>query len=116
MNVPYSLIIDGMDMASYMYICRTQSGTYYEYVKCQMLKLYILINNTMAQYHDEKPDLTKNPFTRTTRIDCNKLFSTYTVTYDVQMKITNRLDVCDDLFSKMEQELLTYGYQDININ
>lgn len=70
----------------------------------------------MAQYHDEKPDLTKNPFTRTTRIYCNKLFSTYTVTYDVKRKITNRLAVCDDLFSKMEQELLTDGYQDIDIN
>jgi len=32
------------------------------------------------------------------------------------MKTTNRPDVCDDLFAKMEQELLTDGYQNIDIN
>ena len=37
---PYPSITDGMAMASHMYICRTQSGTDYEYVKCQTLKPY----------------------------------------------------------------------------
>ncbi len=116
MKVPYPSITDGMAMTSHMYICRTQSDTDYEYVKCQTLKPYMLINNPMQHYHDEQPDLARNPFTRTTRIDCDKLFSTHTVTYDDQMRTTNRPDVCDDLFAKMELELLTDGYQNININ
>ena len=116
MKVPYPSINGGMAMASHMYICKSQSGTEYKYVKCQTLKPYMLINNPMIHYHDEQPDLSRNPFTRTTRIDCDKLFSTYSVTYDDQMKTTNRPDVYDDLFTKMEQELLADGYQNIDIN
>ena len=116
MKVPYPSISDDMALASHMYICRKQLGNDYEYVKCQTLKPYMLINNPMIHYHDEKPDLTRNPFTRVTRIDCDKLFSTCTVTFDDHMKTTNRPDVCDDLFNKMEIELLADGYQNIKVD
>lgn len=116
MKVPYPSTTDGMAMASHMYICRAHSGTTYEYIKCQTLKPYMLIDNPMRHYHDEAPNLSRNPFTRTTRIDCDKIFSTYTVVYDDRLKTTSRPDVCDDLFNKVENELVTDGFHNINVN
>lgn len=116
MKVPYPSISDGMAMKSHMYICRTQFGTNYEYIKCQTLKPYMLINNPISRYHDEKPDLTRNPFAKPTRIDCDKIFSTYIVSYDERLKTGSRPDVCDDLFSIIENELLLGGYSNIKLN
>ena len=116
MKVPYPSISDGMAMKSHMYICRSQSGTNYEYIKCQTLKPYMLINNPINRYHDEQPDLTRNPFAKLTRIDCDKIFSTYTVSYDERLKTESRPDVCDDLFSIIENELLLDGYSNIKLN
>lgn len=116
MKVPYPSITDGMAMTSHMYICNKRSGTNYEYIKCQTLKPYMLINNPMLNYHDEQPDIARNPFTRPTRIDCDKLFLTTTVHYDDQLKTSSRPDVCDDLFNSVQRELLKDGYSCININ
>lgn len=116
MKVPYPSITDGMAMSSHMYICNKSSGTNYEYIKCQTLKPYMLINNPMLNYHDEQPDITRNPFTRPTRIDCDKLFITTTLHYDDRLKTSNRPDVCDDLFNSVEMKLLEDGYSCIYIN
>lgn len=116
MKVPYPSISDGMAMKSHMYICRSHFGTNYEYIKCQTLKPYMLIHNPMTRYHDEQPDLTRNPFTRLTRIDCDKIFSTYTVSYDERLKTESRPDVCDDLFTTIENKLRLDGYVNIRLN
>ncbi|WP_225750362.1 hypothetical protein [Streptococcus sp. Marseille-Q4154] len=116
MKVPYPSISDGMAVASHMYICHKHSGTEYEYIKCQTLKPYMLTRNPMVHYHDEQPDISRNPFTRPTRIDCDKLFLTTTVHYDDRLKTSNRPDVCEDLFRSVRVELLKDGYSDININ
>ena len=76
----------------------------------------MLINNPINRYHDEQPDLTRNPFAKLTRIDCDKIFSTYTVSYDERLKTESRPDVCDDLFSIIENELLLDGYSNIKLN
>lgn len=116
MKVPYPSITDGMALYAHMYICRTASDEKYEYVKCQTLKPYMLINNPMRHYHDEDPDLEGNPFIRTTRIDCDKLFLTYTVTYDARLKREIRADVCDELFSIIEQKFSYNEYEKIDVN
>lgn len=116
MKVPYPSITDGMALSPHMYICRTASNEKYEYVKCQTLKPYMLISNPMKHYHDEDPDLERNPFKRTTRIDCDKLFLTYTVTYDAKLKTKTRADVCDELFNIIEQKFSYNEYEKIDVN
>ena len=116
MKVPYPSISDGMAVASHMYICHRRSDKDYEYIKCQTLKPYMFSKNPMVHYYDEQPDISRNPFTRPTRIDCDKLFRTTTVHYNDELKTSNRPDVCEDLFRAVQEELLKAGYSDININ
>lgn len=116
MKVPFPSISDEMAVSPHMYICHKRAGTNYEYIKCQTLKPYMLINNPMIHYHDEQPNISRNPFTRPTRIDCDKLFRTTTVCYDDRLKTSNRTDVCDQLFRSVQVELQKDGYSVIPIN
>ena len=116
MKVPYPTISDGLALKAHMYICRASGTSYYEFVKCQTLKPYMLINNTMTHYLDEQPDITRNPFARTTRIDCDKTFKTYSVTYDDALKATSRPDVSEEVFNLLENELLADGYEEIDVS
>lgn len=115
MRVPYPSISDGMALNSHMYICRTAGADCYEFIKCQTLKPYMLMNNPMIHYWDEKPDITRNPFSRTTRVDCDKTFKTYNVAYDDALKTTSRPDVSDDVFNSVETELQADGYDEIDV-
>lgn len=116
MKVPYPSISDGMALASHMYICHKHMGIDYEYIKCQTLKPYMLTHNPMKHYQDEQPDISRNPFKHTTRIDCDKLFLTTTVHYADQLRTTSRPDVCEDLFRAVQVELLKDGYSQIYVN
>ena len=115
MKVPYPTINDGMALSAHMYICRQSDSLLHEFVKCQTLKPYMLINNPMRHYWDERADITRNPFSRTTRIDCDKTFKTYAVSYDDSMKTTLRPDVSDDVFNSVERELLADGFDEIDV-
>ena len=115
MRVPYPSVSDGMALNSHMYICRTSGPSCYEFIKCQTLKPYMLINNPMTHYWDESADISRNPFSRTTRIDCDKTFKTYSVTYDDALKTTSRPDVSDNVFNSVEAELLADGFQAIDV-
>lgn len=116
MKVPYPSVSDQLALAPHMYICKKSQIPEYKFVKCQTLKPYMLINNTMRHYCDEEPDLTRNPFQRTTRIDCDKIFVTNSVEYNIGMRTTTRPDICDDLFSDVISELNADGYNVINVN
>ena len=116
MKVPYPTVGDGMALKSHMYICRTAGTSCYEFIKCQTLKPYMLINNPMIHYWDENADITRNPFSRKTRIDCDKTFKTYNVSYDDALKTTSRPDVSDEVFSSVETELLVDGYDEIDVS
>lgn len=115
MKVPYPTISDKLALQSHMYICRSSGTSYCEFIKSQTLKPYMLFNSNITHYWDEKPDITRNPFTRTTRIDCDKTFKTYTVTYDDALKTTVRPDVCEDVFNSVENELVSDGYIEIDV-
>lgn len=115
MKVPYPTVSDGMALNSHMYICRTAGTSCYEFIKCQTLKPYMLIDNPMTHYWDENADITRNPFSRKTRIDCDKTFKTYSVTYDDALKTTTRPDVSGDVFDSVEAELLADGYDEIDV-
>ncbi len=69
-----------------------------------------------AHYIDEPANIKRNPFSRTSRIDCDKLFTTKSVRYDDGLKTTKRPDVCQDLYDIVKKELNTDGYDIIEVN
>lgn len=116
MKVPYPNIDAGLALQAHMYICRRSQGFNYGFVKCQTLKPYMLRSNVMSHYIDEPADITRNPFRRAFRIDCDKLFTTSSVCYDDDMKTDLRHDVCQDLYNAVVQELNAQGHRLIAIN
>lgn len=116
MKIPYPGISSKLAMYTHMYICKETDYKAYEYIKCQSLKPYMLVNNTMRHYWDEAPDIERNPFRHTTRIDCDKTFGTETVSYDDELKTTSRPDICKELFDKVLVELEKDGYPRIALD
>ena len=99
-----------------MYICYSSNNTEYEFVKCQTLKPDMLIKKPIKHYWDENADINRNPFSRTTRIDCDKKFVTSAVQYNDSLKTTNRPDVCDDTMNHIESEMSYNEYRTIALN
>ena len=116
MKIPYPGIQSGLALKTHMYICKETDAKMYEYIKCQSLKPIMLTRTTMRHFYDETPDITRNPFSHTTRIDCDKTFNTNSVNYDDKLKTTRRPDVCLELFSNVLAELEKDGYQKIDLN
>ena len=116
MKVPYPNVSSELAATTHMYICKENTNFHYEFIKCQTLKPYMLINNPMQHYCDENVDITRNPFQRATRIDCDKIFVTATVKYDDMLKTTTRPDVSEELFTDVLLELNTDGYMTISLN
>lgn len=70
----------------------------------------MLTSNPISHYWDEKPDITRNPFQKLTRIDCDKEFVTSNVRYDDRLKTTIRTDVSQDVMKHVDTELMCDGY------
>lgn len=116
MKVPYPSISDTLAISSHMYICRTANVPYYEFIKCQTLKPYMIYSGDFNHYVDEPADISRNPFQRTTRIDCDKIFTTSTVVYNDVLKTTTRPDISQELFDEVASELDKDGYDVILLN
>lgn len=116
MKVPFPSISDRLAVQAHMYICGEKELSLCGFVKCQTLKPYMLENELFSHYVDETADASRNPFLRTTRIDCDKLFVTNSVRYDIAMLTPLRPDVCVDLYETVMYELEKDGYEEININ
>lgn len=116
MKIPYPSIHDSLALNSHMYICKNANSSLREFVKCQTLKPYMLISGTMQHYCDEIPDLARNPFKRTTRIDCDKLFYTDNVKYDLRLRTDSRPDICQELYDDVVKELNDDGHENIALN
>lgn len=109
-KMPFPDISSRLAVKSHMYICHLKEQNNVGLVKCQTLKPYMLFSSPMKHYWDENPDINRNPFLRTTRIDCDKEFVTNHVRYDYLLRIKNRPDVCDDVLKHIESELLADGF------
>jgi hypothetical protein len=116
MKVPFPSVSAGLALQSHMYICGKDTEPDYGFIKCQTLKPYMLGSNIIIHYVDETPNLSRNPFGRTSRIDCDKFFITSSVRYDDGLKTTSRPDVCQELYDDVKYELETDGYKTIPIN
>lgn len=116
MKVPFPTISAGLAVQAHMYICGHDSAPDYGFMKCQTLKPQMLGSAKFRHYIDEPADISRNPFSRTSRIDCDKFFVTESVRYDDGLKTTSRPDVCQDLYDDVKRELAADGYHTININ
>jgi hypothetical protein len=116
MKVPFPSISSGLALQSHMYICGQDTEPKYGFIKCQTLKPHMLGSNVIAHYVDEQADILRNPFVRTSRIDCDKFFVTSSVRYDDGLKTTSRPDVCQELYDDVKHELETDGYRTISLN
>jgi len=116
MRILYLSISAKLAVSSHMYICKEANNGRYEYVKCQTLKPNMLTGNMIRHFVDEEADICRNPFQRTTRIDCDKLFTTDTVEYGDELKTTARPDVCKELYDEVIRELYADGYDTIKMD
>ena len=116
MKIPFPSINSRLAVLAHMYICRQADSPRYEFVKCQTLKPYMLTGNTIRHFWDEEADIARNPFTHTTRIDCDKTFRTTTVEYDDRSLTISRRDVCEEIIFHVEEELQADGFSIIALN
>lgn len=116
MKVPYPDISSDLAVTAHMYICKRADGSAYEYIKCQTLKPKMLASKRFKHFVDEDADISRNPFQKTTRIDCDKIFATTSVQYDDRLKTTARPDVCQELYNAVMEELNLDGYSTINMD
>lgn len=116
LKVPYPSINDELAIQAHMYICIKANTPNYEFVKCQTLKPKMIMNRSYKHYVDEPADISRNPFQRTTRIDCDKTFTTVAVIYNDMLKTTTRPDICQELFNQVVSELTEGGYGVIPLN
>ena len=114
-KMPFPDIASNLAVKSHMYICRQVNQNTFYFVKCQTLKPYMLINSPIGHYWDEKPDIARNPFKNPTRIDCDKEFVTRNVSYSDNLKTTTRPDVCEDVITHIDNELICDGYSSHSI-
>ena len=106
MKIPFPSISNKLAYSAHMYICMEKEAAKYRFVKCQTLKPYMLYQTPMLNYCDEAPDITRNPFSQITRIDCDKSFVTSGVEYDDRLLTSKRPDICEELFAKIMVKLL----------
>ena len=116
MKVPYPSIGAQLAVSSHMYVCITVDGSMYEYVKCQTLKPKMLASRRFKHFKDEQPDVSRNPFQRMTRIDCDKVFVTKSVQYGDGLKTNRRPDVFQELYDMIVEEVNKDGYDSIGMN
>lgn len=116
LKIPFPDISSGLAAKAHMFICRENIRDNVELIKCQSLKPYMLYRHDMQHYWDETADITRNPFSHTTRIDCDKEFTTHTVKYGDMLKTTSRPDVCDDVIYHVEDEMEKDGYQQTRLD
>ena len=116
MKVPFPNINAGLALQAHMYIFGQEEMPEYGFITCQPLKPQMLGSRVIRHYVDEPADLNRNPFSRTSRIDCDKFFVTTSVGYDEELKTTSRPDVCDELYDNVKNELAADGYITILVN
>lgn len=103
MKIPYPKIDSKLAYQAHMYICYKKEFNDYKFIKCQTLKPYMIgENNPVNNFIDEFPNENRNPFTKHTRIDCDKLFNTSGVWYSDKLLTSIRRDICKELYDELE--------------
>lgn len=102
--IPYPNINSNLAVESHMYIVKNNQN--FELIKCQTLKPNMINSSRFRKYIDVNPDINTNPFIRATRVDCDKLFKTYTVEYDDRLKASRDIEekLYNNILAKMEED------------
>jgi len=99
MKIPFPSISSGLAVSPHMYVCLTKQQYNKKFIKCQSLKPHHLGRNKRPYYRIvENVDINRNPFNRTTLIDCDKQFQVDGVEICTSLLTKKRNDVCDELF------------------
>ena len=116
MLIPFPNIWSTLAVRNHMYICMKEDRLHHEFVKCQTLKYDMLINSPINSFVDEQADITRNPFVHSTRIDCDKVFTTDSVVYSEDLLTDRRRNVSDDLFGDIQKKLNDNPFQKIPLD
>ena len=104
-KVPYPDIGPGFAARVHTYICAKKVYAAKRLVECRSMKLSAIIHGAgAANYIIESPNLARNPFTRTTLIDCDKLFIA-DIEIPQSLLATPRPDVSQKLFDEIADKL-----------
>lgn len=108
MRMPFPNISSMLALSSHMYICYEHVANNYQLVKCQTFKntFYTLKHKII-----EPGNIKRNPFKHRTLIDCDKLFKLNGLVIPDSLLTTNRRDICAELFSKVDNEIQSDGYE-----
>ena len=99
MYIPFPNINPSLALKEHMYIC-IQDGNDKEFVICQSFKpTHLLPNYPPKQYLIEEKNENRNPFSKTTTIDCDKSFCASCIIID--KKILSKRNVCKELFDSI---------------
>ena len=103
MRVPFPNINSSLALKSHMYIC-IQNGNNKEFIKCQRFKItHMLADSPPYQILIEEPNKNRNPFIKTTTIDCDKSFCVSCVIIDKKLLTTR--NVCNELFGSIMRKI-----------
>ena len=114
--IPFPDFSSDLAVVAHMYICCESNRCKKSFVKVQTLKPYMLINRTMRHYVDEPPDISRNPFTKLSRIDCDKAFKSARLKYGLELRTKLRTDICDELMKVIDDEIARDGFDTIILN
>lgn len=114
MRVPFPNINSSLALKSHMYIC-IQNGNNKEFIKCQRFKItHILAGLPPNQYLIEEPNINRNPFIKTTIIDCDKSFCVSCVIIDKKLLATR--NVCNELLDSVMEKITHSNFSKENLD
>lgn len=116
-KVPYPSFDSGLVKKQHMYICIKKKNDTKHFVKVQTKKPYMLKDNSpIINYIDEYPDISRNPFTKVSRIDLDKIFYSTDIMYLPELLARRRKDICFDLYNKIINKLKQKSYKTIKLH
>lgn len=119
LKIPFPDINATLAKQAHMYICcfkEADSKHTRKFVKCQTLKPYMLQNDDIKHFIDEMPDVSRNPFLYTTRIDCDKHFRTEYLLFDIALRTTIRADICAELMAEIIDTMQIFIPKEYTLN
>ena len=103
MYVPFPGIDSTLAVNSHMYICM-QDGNNKEFIKCQTFKpTHLIKDKPPYQFIVERPNSSRNPFKKTTTIDCDKSFCISNVT--ISRDLLAWRNICTELFDAISNKI-----------
>ncbi|MGZ9454221.1 hypothetical protein ACXX84_04065 [Mycoplasma sp. AC157] len=116
MKIPFPTKHSFLPKVSHMYICLDKQEEKYQFLKCQTFKWIIIKKKLIQNYTIEDSNINRNPFSKETLIDLDKIFITSTVKYDDRMKTEIRSNISNDLFIELKNQLKDSQVNIINLN